>query len=161
MDPKADSVKVRGPTPRDQPSIEIQRLQKAKLMGAYPVIRESSTMQSTLSDDDRVRLFMWGLNEEHRRPSRRSERLPGGNPLTISDSARDYFQYTDTVGDARVQDEKARASLTGKEEQVSPVAPVEKSALVRIGIVLVSGVAVIGAAYFFYRWWKKPGFLFK
>jgi len=156
------SVKVRGQTPREQPSDEIIKLRQANLINAYPIQREGSAMRSSLTDDERVRLFMWGLAEDSKMPAKRHERLPGGCPLTISDSARNYFQMGDTVGDARNADEKARASMAAKAEDNAKAATgtVKSGALVRIGVLVVSGVAVVGVAYFFYKWFKKPGFPF-
>lgn len=149
------SVKVRGPVPREQPSLEIMRLRRANLLGAYPVIKEGSAMRSSLTDDERVRLFMWGLNEDSKIPSKRTDRIPGSNPLTLTDSAKDFFQMGDTVMDARVADERAKASLSAKEGQSSDKRkPVEKS-LVRIGGMIVTGAVAIGLAYYFYRFWRK------
>lgn len=159
-DQASKSVKIRGPTPREQPSDEIIRLRKANLVNAYPIHREGSAMKSSLTQDERVRLFMWGLAEDSKMPSKRHERLPGGNPLVISDSARNYFQMGDTVQDAKNADEQARSMLSAKAEDNKPVPAIKTGALVRIGVLVVSGVAVVGVAYFFYKWWRKPGFPF-
>lgn len=149
------SVKVRGPTPCEQPSLEIYRLRTANLINAYPIHREGSAMRASLSDDERVRLFMWGLQEDSKMPSKRTDRLPGHNPLVVADSAREFFQHGDTVMDARVADERAKATLSAKEGMAAETRKPVARTLVRIGGMIVTGVAVVGVAYYFYRFWRK------
>lgn len=157
-EPSGTSTKIRGQTPREQPSEEILKLRTANLIGSYGRQCGGNAMQSSLSDEERIRLFHFNMEEHCQRPHKRCERLPGSNPLTISDKAREYFQMADTSAIARNMDEQARSALTSAEaDKGNGHAPkLAEGAIVRIGSTLLVAVATVGVAYFLYRWYRRP-----
>jgi hypothetical protein len=136
--------------------VELGRLQTANLVGQYNIRNEGCTNPSRamLTEDERAKLFAWGLTQDRKCCANRFDRVPATNPLVISDSAREYFQYTDIVAQARAEDERAKSALTSKEE-AKPVPPENSSSLARIAMIAGVGVLAVGAIYFAFRWWRQ------
>ena len=146
----ANTVKIRGPMPHELPSVEVERLSKAGLIGTYPMVPTRKLGNNThgMSERERQGLFQHNLAMDQRRPKGR-EKLAMYNPLTITDGAKEYFSYDNPVEDAIRADQKAKAALLDKTD--TPVPPIKKSAVLRVGFLVILGIGAVAIGYFIFK----------